>query len=157
MKRCMGWMGAIVLAVTVPVGVANAATVTMTLDNINPLGPNTWLVTANASLGDNDGLAAVGVALTGGITSIDNVLPRNLTTTGSNIGFTLLRSPDGVNPIIGSQDTVTPTTAIVYGFGQVASDLTTEAIALGQVGTLDIPALTDQNAYGVPLLVATGT
>jgi hypothetical protein len=144
---------AAVLGMLVLVGsTARAALVTYSVQ-LNP--GNTFDVYASVSQGDNAGLAAFGVPLGGGITSIDNKAPYGQFgsgTAGSGaIGFTEVRSLDGDTLLSGSQLTVpTPTPLLVYGLGQTAG-------SLSSVANFGIFGNQEQLTYGAPLLLASGT
>jgi hypothetical protein len=101
-----------------------AATVVFILD-WGAHGPGTFDILAEASFGDNGGIASYGVVLTGPITSLDHKSPKSLAVQGpagfGPAGFTVLRTPDDVTTLRASQDTITPTPHLIYGFGQEAS------------------------------------
>lgn len=110
--------------------VAHAAIVVPLLEQDSAAG--TWTLRLHASHGDNGGIAAYSIPLVGQITSLDHSSPRelvdNLAGTESHpVGFTLLRTADGISPaslkVGGSQDTITPTPFIIYGYGQQAGSL----------------------------------
>jgi hypothetical protein len=137
---------------------ASAATITYTL---NLSVPGTFTLSATTSAGDNAGLAAFGIPLTGTVTSLDNVAP-SLTVgqkgsyTGA-VGFTSLRSGDSasqlVDPLItGSQDAVNAAAPgnLVYGIGQSVGSFATS-------GFTPLFAGTDPQAWVSPVVLATGT
>ena len=106
---------------------ARAATVTYTL-SIDDAGPGTFSLFAEASAGDNAGLATFGVPLTGDLTSADNLTLFGLgqTATASGLaGFSSLRSSDGSTAVRGAQDTITPSPFIYFGVGQTAGTAAT--------------------------------
>lgn len=105
--------------------VANAATVTFTVDLTTP---GQWNLYANSSSGDNAGLAGYGVVLTGAVGTLTHQSIRILDAANADesqtgpVGFTLLRSPNGAaNTAIGAgQDNITPTPFLVKGWGQTS-------------------------------------
>jgi len=123
--------------------VSYASTVSYTLDVDGNAG--TWRLFGAATLGDNTGIATVGVSLLNIDTPVDLQLPTSMFVPGDIPvqAFTDFRSD--ANPISGSQDTFGGA-GIVYGFGQFG-------------GTLDLPpanAFVQQN-YNAKLLIAQGT
>lgn len=90
-------------------------------------------VRASISTDDNYGLAAFQIELTEGTyTSITNYSPRvlffkNGSEYSPSAGFTMLRSPNGVNPVNGAQATLDPVNSImVYGIGQSPGSLSSK-------------------------------
>jgi len=147
-----------VAAAALLAGSASAATITYTL---NLSVPGTFTLSAATSAGDNAGLAAFGIPLSGTVLTLDNVAP-SLTVgqkgsyTGA-VGFTSLRSGDSAsqltNPLItGSQDAVNAAAPgnLVYGIGQSAGSFATSGFAPLFAGT-------DPQAWVSPVLLATGT
>ena len=131
---------------------ANAAQVTFTM-MVNEDGPGTLNIYATASLGDNGGIASYGVPVTGGVVTIDHNSPNAMVNGASgagNMGFSMLRSADDDSTLIASQDTLTPSPYLVYGFGQVGGDLADVS------GVADV-FVAEQQIYDAPLLIATGT
>jgi hypothetical protein len=129
---------------------ASAATVNIWLDPAAPAG--TFRVLAQASAGDNFGIASYGIPLNGTITALDHLSPNTFfaSTPGPGpAGFTSLRSPDGQALITGSQDTITPTPNLIRGFGQDDSSFAEKGVTPG--------APPEQPDWGLPLLMATGT
>jgi len=126
-----------------------ASTVTFEL-LIDEDGPGTFNL--YGSTVDSFGIASYGVPLTGGILSIDHNSPNGLSQLGlsGSVGFTVLRSADGVANLVAGQDTVTPTPHIVKGFGQSGGDLAT---APG----VSFLLISEQATYSAPLLLASGT
>jgi hypothetical protein len=126
------------LAVAYYASVAQAATVTFTLD-LQKLGAGNFELRAKTSAGDNGGLAFYNVALTNVATVNHNSL-RNAAAQNADgslegpVGFTLFRTADDTNPtagpaaIAGSQDTITPTPFLIYGMGQTSGDLASRGI-----------------------------
>jgi hypothetical protein len=152
-------------------GVANAATITYTLDKTVA---GQFSVYADVSQGDNFGLVTFGFQLTqtgGNITSEDNQSPWGLRTNFSNIGFADIRVPlsDGAtNPdestaaptyiFSGSQQAATGATAnFVYGLGQSAGSFTTAfGAAYNGAASAGLDA-TNPQSWNPHLLLATGT
>lgn len=132
-----------------------AATVTYTLW-LNQDGPGTFNVYAEASAGDNGGIVTYGIPIVGPVTSIDHLSPTATFATSTNggggAGFSFLRSADGdAAGLSASQDTITPTPHIIYGFGQSASSFAAQSPSITpQFGT-------EQPVWGRPLLMAKGT
>lgn len=131
---------------------ASAAVVTYTLV-LNPTaangcvgctltGPGTWDLLASSSEGDNFGIASYQVTLNN-VSSIFHRSPRTNLVVDPNpdeldpspAGFQILRSGNGVNPIVAGQDTVTPTPYIVHGYGQTASSFQAQYPGTVQSGT----------------------
>lgn len=144
-KHLFVLLGAIILTAEAP-----AATVIFTLDIDQTAG--TFKVYADDSLGDNFGIASYGVPLIGSILTIDHNSPNGFRVGGpvGPVGFSFLRSADNdlVNPISASQDTLSPTPNLVYGFGQAGGDL----------GAAFPPYFAaDQTVYLPHLLLAMGT
>jgi hypothetical protein len=130
----------------------SAATVTFTLIMGEDDLPLTFNVYAEASLGDNGGIAGYEIPIVGPVLSINHMSPNTLfaSTPGFGpAGFTSQRSPDGAQLLTGRQDTITPTPNIVHGFGQFASSFIAQGITPG--------APPEQPFWGMPLLIASGT
>lgn len=131
---------------------AQASTVSFSL-LVNEDGPGTFNLYATSSAGDNFGIASFGAPLTGGILTVDHLSPSSLDgVSGSDVGFRLLRTADNNTFVSGSQNTVVPTPHIIYGFGQTGGDLAAAPGVTALVGVL-----TEQQVYGSPLLLASGT
>ena len=131
--------------------VVSAATITYYLDRTTP---GQFRVLAQASAGDNFGIASYSVPLTGSITSIDHISPntqfaQRADFVGGPAGFTNSRSADQSATLSASQDLITPTPHIIRGFGQEDSSFVEEGLEPLGAG--------DQFDWGVPLLIATGT
>lgn len=150
---------------------ALAGTITYTLDTTVP---GVYTLYADASVGDNAGIAVWGAQLkaTGGqIQTEDNYSPWGLRTNFSNIGFADVRVPlsDGstapdastaatVYTFSGSQQIATGATAnFVYGYGQTAGSFATA------FGAAYSPAFsagldpTDDQAWNAHIRLASGT
>jgi hypothetical protein len=131
---------------------AQAAAVNFTMV-INP--GNTFDIYANATLGDNAGIASYGIPLTGNILSFDHKSPvAAFALQGAQsgpVGFSLLRSADNVitPSILASQDTITPTPFITYGFGQTGGDIS--------LGGARILFSAESPVYNAKLLIGSGT
>lgn len=99
---------------------SSAATVTLTLDLTG--APGTFSLFADASLGDNAGIASYGVIMGGPITSLDHNSTKSAAANSvsgfGTAGFTVLRSADNLTTLLAGQDTLTPTPHLIYGFGQ---------------------------------------
>ena len=135
----------VLLGVMVATATAPAATVTFTLFPDED-GPGTFNLYADASLGDNFGIASYGVPLIGSVLTINHNSPQGIAMAdGSDVGFRTLRSADDAILISASQNTLGPPPPVTYGFGQAA-------------GTLPGPlSFSEQPTYDAHLLVATGT
>jgi hypothetical protein len=152
MTKAIHCLTAVIVAVSAVT--AQAAMVTFTL-NVNEDGAGTFNLYAASSVGDNGGIASYGIPLVGNILTLDHKSPK-ASGDGSlgavPVALGLLRTADSTwTPIAASQDTVTPG-YIVYGIGQTAGDITTDAS----------PAPTDtafleQAVYDATVLVASGT
>jgi hypothetical protein len=150
---------------------ALAGTITYTLDKSVP---GQFTVYADASVGDNAGIATWGFQVTstgGNVTTEDNWSPWGLRTNFSNLGFADVRQPlsDGSTVpdastvatsyiFSGSQQVATGATAnFVYGYGQTAGSFAalyganySAAFSAGLDGS-------NQQAWNAHLLIATGT
>lgn len=147
--KCFGHLLALAALALFSAGSAQAAVITYDL-KINENGPGTFNLYASTGL-DNFGIAAYGTPLLGGILSVNHSSPLGLALNDFQpVGFSLLRSADGLAGIRASQDTVTPTTHLVRGFGQSAGNL---ANAPGVVTFVP----NEQQFYSAPLLLASGT
>lgn len=139
-------------------GAAQAATVSYTLyQDSNALGvytPGSFRVTAKVTGGDNGGLSGFGIDLNGTIATLDNNSPRDPSATTATqegpTGFTLGRSADNVNFIVGSQDIGNADAIMVYGLGQQAGGFVEKGITVGG-STLEQPI------WGAELMLAVGT
>ncbi len=129
-----------------------AATVTYALNTAG----NNWSLTAQASLGDNFGIAGYAFPLAGGITTLSH---RTINSgfgngpggTSGSIGFTAVRTADAsLNYVAAGIDTTQANPPIIRGLGQEASDLAMKGI------TAFAPVNGD-NPWAVPLVIATGT
>jgi hypothetical protein len=160
----------LVIATAVALGLATssfAATVTLKLVT-NPgavgctgctlSGPGTYQVFAEASDGDNFGIASYQVAIRN-VTSAIHRAPRTIVDpedTADPAGFTLLRSNNNLDVAVGgfdvhaSQDNVNPTPYLITGYGQEASSFA--AKLPGHV----FGAPTTQSTWGKPLLLFEG-
>jgi hypothetical protein len=151
---------AALLVATAGANQLNAATVQFILcndrDAAGTFAPGQFRITAKVSLGDNGGLSGYGMDLLGGILTLDNRSPRDVTALTSSqdgpTGFTLSRSADNVIPrfITGYQDSLSEDAIMVYGFGQQANSFANLGISVGG-STLEQPA------WDAELLLATGT
>jgi len=147
--KCLAALIVVTTVVTV-----QSAMVTFTL-NINQDGAGTFNLYASSSMGDNGGIASYGIPLVGNILTLDHRSP-NASGNGSlgtaPVGFGLIRSADNIwTPIAASQDTVTPG-YVVYGIGQTAGDITTDASPVPTA-----TAFPEQVDYVSPVLIASGT
>jgi hypothetical protein len=128
---------------------ANAATVQLEMVTSG----NNWQLFAHDSLGDNGGIASYNIPFLN-ISTLTNEGPyyQANTTDFQPAGFSELRLPATDNDPVGktafaSQKLVpTPTTHVVYGFGQVAGSLPGAFFGASK-----------QVNYGAPLLLASGT
>lgn len=109
---------------------ASAATITYTLDF--SAGGGTFKLYADASTGDNFGIASYGAVLTGPVTTFDHSSVNTLASSGpsgvGSAGFTLLRSADNAPTILASQDTTSATANLIRGIGQTAGSLASNGI-----------------------------
>jgi hypothetical protein len=123
--------------------------------------PGSFRLYANTSTGDNAGLAAFSVPLSGTVTSVDNVAPfLVLGQKGGfvgGVGFGTLRSADSavpiVNPLITGLQDVTNAQAptnLIYGIGQQAGSFTAAGFTPLFTGT-------DPQSWANPVLLASGT
>lgn len=108
---------------------ASAATVTFTLDlSVD----NQFKILASASPGDNAGIASYGLVLDGTVQTLDHLSTNALAAQGpvgfGAAGFTSLRSADGLTAMLASQDTITPTPNLIFGFGQEASSFVAKGL-----------------------------
>jgi len=157
------WLGIIGLAAA---STANAAVVTYTLsyndDGTGTATPGVFAVYAQASPGDNGGIFATGVDLTGNIDFIGNTLPgysfkkTTIPTNTKFAGFLAGFAADiAAGKVSGLQDLSKGADLLpVYGFGQDSGDLLTLKPSTHN-------AVTDVNGngstYAAKLLVAVGT
>jgi len=122
---------------------------------IDPHGAGTWQVFASASIGDNYGIAAFAIDMTGTATIV-NEAPMATLYDGTDlydVGFQLVRSTADENPISGSIDTTTSGILIAYGIGQTAGDLLAD---LGGGSGWSYSGAKVNETYGVPVLLASG-
>jgi len=133
---------------------SKAATVTYTLDLLTP---GAFTLTAQASLGDNGGLALYGIPLSGTTLTLDHQTPKADFGSGpagnSPVGFTAFRSADGGGSnqtIVGGQDTINVAPGnLISGFGQEVSTFALKGIT---------PLFGAESvAWTSPLVIATGT
>jgi hypothetical protein len=123
--------------------------------------PGSFSVFASSSGVDNGGIAAYSIELEGAILSLNHKSLRALVENSqgevNSAGFTLLRTPDvtvappagSILTISGSQDTITPTPHIIYGFGQTPGNFSW--IGLTPVGSFE------GDPWSAPLLIAEGS
>ncbi|NOY43822.1 MAG: PEP-CTERM sorting domain-containing protein [Planctomycetes bacterium] len=126
---------------------AHGAIVTYTLE-VDPV-PGTWQLFAEASLGDNQGLALVSVDLVNVLFPVDLRLPQSRFQVGAtDVGIEGLFDfrVDSASPIGASQD-IFAGSGIVFGLGQTAGSLSSVSGANFFV----------QQNYDAKLLVAQGT
>jgi len=156
MKLKCSLFAATLALVAMLASVSNAASIAYKLFQ-DADGPGTFRLTAQASNGDNSGLASFGVVLTG-ITTAKNMSPFTTDlNTFSQVGFNLLRSSDAASSlgtITGSQDTINAGSHILYGLGQTAGTWAGNGILPGGPAGSTRP---DTTGWGTPLLIATGT
>ena len=129
---------------------ASAATVTYTMI-IDSAGPGTWEVRADASQGDNWGLALVSVPLVNVNFPVSLELPWIQYLDGGVKEEGMNQFPvDNASPIGATQD-LSNVPLLVYGLGQSAG-------VLSSTGTFaDSSTGADNVAYDASLLIATGT
>jgi hypothetical protein len=133
---------------------ASAATVNFILDLTGAAG--TFNVLAESSPGDNGGIGSYGLVMTGPILTVDHNSPKSaaaqntVTQAFGTAGFTSLRTADNLTTLLASQDTITPTPHLIYGFGQQAG-----SFAALNLNSLD--PMTEGATWESELLIASGT
>jgi hypothetical protein len=153
------------LCILCVVGQANAATLTLTIDFSGSPSAGGFEIRARLdSPSDAAGLASYGFAIKPGpgftITALDHKSARanvaenyDGSLTGS-VGFTTMRSPDGVANVVirGGQNLTTPTPFLIYGFGQTAGSF--QSVANGPVVPL---GSNEGNNWASNPVIASGT
>jgi hypothetical protein len=132
---------------------ANAGTVTLTMDAAG----GTWSLRGSSSAGDNAGIASYNIPLLG-IATLTNEGPfyQLNATDFQPAGFSELRVPGTDNDAVaktvfaGQKTIPSPTSHIVYGFGQTGGSLPGAFVAAA-------PSKNASTPYGANLLLASGT
>jgi hypothetical protein len=137
-----------------PLTSADAATVTYYLFVRDSPGGNTFEVYAEASEGDNGGIAEYRFPVVGPVVTLDHQSPmaplaQDALLQSGPAGFTASRSVDGNLSIAAAQDGANPAAHMIYGLGQSAG-------SFGESGVTPI-GLAEQPAWNKKLLIAKGT
>lgn len=143
------------LAVVALASTASAATVKFTLEYDSLANTFNLFAQELDGSGDNGGIASYGAVLTG-VANVDHNSPRDGFAQGPGgvgaAGFTSLRSADNVPVLLASQDTITPTPNLIYGFGQAGNSFAALSINDFTGGTQ-----LEQASWDAKLRIATGT